>query len=427
MAAGGGSQCGYCTPGFVVSLFAEQYRPDRDGTMRHDGAGRQSLPLHRLSADPRRGTLARARAGRRVSSASRCAGARCSSRFRHAGFSRPPTRRRVPVAAARRSATRSSSPARPISASSPTCSARRWPHLISLEAIDELREFSSTLRARHDRRGASAAARSAARWTDAPDAFREWLTLFASPLIRNRATLGGNLATASPIGDAAPLLLALDAVVHVAGPSGRRIDSAVVVLHRLPQDGHGARRVDRRPSRFRSRCRSSCASTRSRSGGSTTSARSRRPWRSTSMQHGKVRRARFAFGGVAATPLRVAEAEAAVVDQPWNDAAVERVQAHSRPHAAADERSSRIEGVPPRGVEDPGREVPVGARAVKIDRHAGSARERPRPRHGRGAVYRRPLRAISEPASRVAGVRAACARARHASSMRRARSKSRAW
>ena len=29
----GGSQCGYCTPGFAVSLFCEYHRPERDGAI----------------------------------------------------------------------------------------------------------------------------------------------------------------------------------------------------------------------------------------------------------------------------------------------------------------------------------------------------------------------------------------------------------
>lgn len=40
--------------------------------------------------------------------------------------------------------------------------------------------------------------------------------------IQNRATLGGNMANASPAGDSLPVLLALDAVVIVAGPEGLR-------------------------------------------------------------------------------------------------------------------------------------------------------------------------------------------------------------
>jgi xanthine dehydrogenase iron-sulfur cluster and FAD-binding subunit A len=45
IAEGGGSQCGYCTPGFVVSLFAEYYRPGRSGPCEPHAMG-GNLPLY---------------------------------------------------------------------------------------------------------------------------------------------------------------------------------------------------------------------------------------------------------------------------------------------------------------------------------------------------------------------------------------------
>src|SRR4051812_41909379 len=43
-----------------------------------------------------------------------------------------------------------------------------------------------------------------------------------SPQIRHAGTLGGNLGTCSPAGDALPVLAALDAVVHLASARGER-------------------------------------------------------------------------------------------------------------------------------------------------------------------------------------------------------------
>ncbi len=53
-------------------------------------------------------------------------------------------------------------------------------------------------------------------------AFEHLMHRFASSQIRNRATLGGNIANASPIGDTPPVLLALDTRLRLDGPRGPR-------------------------------------------------------------------------------------------------------------------------------------------------------------------------------------------------------------
>src|SRR5690606_25164612 len=49
---------------------------------------------------------------------------------------------------------------------------------------------------------------------------RESVAVFASTTIRNRATLGGNLANGSPAADTVPPLLVLGAVIDVVTPDG---------------------------------------------------------------------------------------------------------------------------------------------------------------------------------------------------------------
>ena len=48
-----------------------------------------------------------------------------------------------------------------------------------------------------------------------------------SPQIRNAGTLGGNIATAAPTGDALPVLAALEATLIIAGPGGARREMPV--------------------------------------------------------------------------------------------------------------------------------------------------------------------------------------------------------
>jgi len=158
--------------------------------------------------------------------------------------------------------------------------------------------------------------------------FQEWLALFASPLIRNQATLGGSLATASPIGDAAPLLLALDARVRIAAAGGERI----VPLHEfflayrqtVLQPGEVLVSVIL-PKPLPQSVRFYKAAKRRMDDISTVAAAFALDL-DRDADGGRVRRARLAYGGVAAIPLRVTAAEDTIAGMRWGEAAVERAQ-----------------------------------------------------------------------------------------------------
>jgi CO/xanthine dehydrogenase FAD-binding subunit len=98
---------------------------------------------------------------------------------------------------------------------------RRPEHVLALRRIGELRA--------HDvgddglRLGATVTYRQVehALAADAPGLAMASRTV-GSPQIRNAGTIGGNLGTASPAGDALPWLLAMDADVELASVRGRR-------------------------------------------------------------------------------------------------------------------------------------------------------------------------------------------------------------
>jgi xanthine dehydrogenase small subunit len=322
MAAAGGSQCGYCTPGFVMSLFAEQHRPGRAGEC-------ETLALA--------GNLCRCTGYRPIRDAARALGPPPPTRLRNRltsaappltaftseYFSRPSTIEECLTALESQPGAKLVAGGTDLAVES-NLRYTRWPHLVSLDALDELRQFSNT--AERVMIGAALPLTDIGRlWADAPEAFTEWLTLFASPLIRNRATLGGNLATASPIGDAAPMLLALDAVVHVAGRAGRRAIplSSFFVTYRQTAMLPGEMIVSIEiPKPVPSTLRFYKIAKRRLDDISTVAA-------ALVVEvdgFGRVRRSRIGLGGVAATPVRATEAENALVNEPWNTEAVERVQ-----------------------------------------------------------------------------------------------------
>jgi xanthine dehydrogenase small subunit len=140
---------------------------------------------------------------------------------------------------------------------------------------------------------------------------------FASRLIRNGATLGGNLGTGSPIGDAAPVLLALDAVLVLVSPDGDREVP-------LAEYFTGYRQSVRRPGELIRSVRVPLPVVPV-SGFLKVAKRRFDDISSVAVAlaldvdgEGAVSRARIGLGGVAATPLRARATEEFLTGRPWS-------------------------------------------------------------------------------------------------------------
>lgn len=145
--------------------------------------------------------------------------------------------------------------------------------------------------------------------------FGELLRRYASQQVRNAATIGGNIANGSPIGDGPPALIALGATLHLR----RGDDLRSIPLEEFFLD---YRKQDRRPGEF-----VAGVSFPETAPGLRCYKISKRFDQDISavcgcfnvvVEGGVVTSARIAFGGMAGIPKRAALAEAALVGQPWS-------------------------------------------------------------------------------------------------------------
>ena len=140
--------------------------------------------------------------------------------------------------------------------------------------------------------------------------------------VRNMGTVGGNIANGSPIGDTPPVLIALGAEITLRKGDTRRVlplqdffvdygkqdrqAGEFVEMIRVPLSQPGQRHAAYKISKRRDEDISSVAA----------------GFRVT-VQDGIISDARLAFGGMAATPRRAVAAEAALVGQAWHETAFE--------------------------------------------------------------------------------------------------------
>ncbi|GAB3567861.1 xanthine dehydrogenase small subunit [Spelaeicoccus albus] len=331
MAERGGSQCGYCTPGFVCSMAAEFYRPDRQS----DAMGRpcnehgpNGFDLESLS-----GNLCRCTGYRPIRDAAYALGAPDAGDVLARRMNDPAP---GPVGTdLKKSDGRFVRPAGLENALTlladnpgalPVAGCTDWGVDVNIRgrreslvvAIDRLPELCAIDESdTHVDIGAAVPLTQIEQWAHGRVRLLSQLVpQFASRLIRNRATLGGNLGTGSPIGDTPPALLALGASVVLASRDGERVvplgDYFTGYRQTVRADGELIRAV-----RIPLPCAPMTAFHKV----------AKRRFDDISsvaigfaldIDDGQITAARIGLGGVAATPIRAVHTEQELVGRPWN-------------------------------------------------------------------------------------------------------------
>ncbi len=175
--------------------------------------------------------------------------------------------------------------------------------------------------------GAAASLEEAwAQLAEAVPALAELWRRFASPPVRHAGTLGGNIANGSPIGDGAPALIALGAEILLRqGPVQRRLPLEAFYLGYMQKDLRPGEFVEALHVPLPDASWTLSAHKISKRHDSDISAVC--AVLAVQLGQGRVQQARFAFGGMAAVVKRAAQAEAAVIGQRWSEAAAEAAAA----------------------------------------------------------------------------------------------------
>lgn len=326
MACGHASQCGFCTPGVVMSTFALCHSGEAatpDAVNQHLGGNLCRCTGYRPIAEAAARLLA-APAPDAFSAASASTAARLTAM---AAAPRAEARVLMPGSAdALADALLRHPQARMLAGGTDLnlqITQAFTPHrqLISLQGVGELRGIR--------RRGAGLeigamttldALQSGLR--DTIPAFSRMLDRFASQQVRNQGTLGGNIANASPIGDCPPALLALDARLRLR--RGREVREVA-----LAEFFTGYRQTLLRESEFISHILID----------NVTMSHNLRLWKVSKRREDDIstvfgaicierdgetiRRARIAFGGMAAVPARAYRCEALLTGRPFDRATLD--------------------------------------------------------------------------------------------------------